>query len=106
MFQLLAEGNRNAALQTWLGVIEHTAETQNHARCRALAERLAANETWVVPTLVALRGNWYRSDSTFRNDPRLKYIPPRLRTSWLPENSFPARFFSPDDWQMGRRMYR
>lgn len=106
LFQLLAAGDRSAALQTWLGVIERTAETQNDARCRALAERLAANETWVVPTLVALRGNWYRSDSTFRSDPRLKYIPPRMRTSWLPENSFPARFFTPEDWQIGRRLYR
>lgn len=106
MLRLMAEGSMPAALQAWLGGMKQMTETYDETRCRALAEQLARNETWVVPTLVTLRGTWMRNDSTFRSDSRLKYIPPEMRDSWLPENSFPARLYRDQDWRTGQAMYR
>ena len=106
MLKLLAAQDMPGALATWMGGLRRMLATQDDARCRALARRLASKGTWVVPTLVALRGNWMRTDEEFRSDPRLRWIPPDLRTSWLPENGVPSRFFKPEDWQAGQAMYR
>ena len=40
------------------------------------------NQTWQCPTLTVLRSNAYLGDQSFRNDPRLKYIPRPMRERW------------------------
>lgn len=52
------------------------------ARCRALVERFARNETWQVPTLTVLHNQAYRGDTSLQNDPRLRWIPLFIRQRW------------------------
>ena len=106
IFRHIADGNMPTALKIWLNNNRRTAKTQDDARCQVLAERLAANKTWIVPTLAVHRGGWFRNDSTYHTDPRLKFIPPKMRSNWLPENGFPSRFFKDEDWQIGQALYR
>ena len=103
-FGLLASGDMPGALQVYLRNLRLMG-TPDDAACRQLAERLADNGTWVVPTLVVLRGSWLRDDPAFRDDDRLAHVPPNMREGWLPENGFPSRFLSPDDWGAGHAMY-
>lgn len=101
---LLAGGDMPAALQIYLQNLRLMG-TSDDAACRRLAERLADNGTWFVPTLAVLRGSWLRDDPAFRDDPRLALVPAGMRAGWLPENGFPSRFLSPGDWEAGHAMY-
>ena len=56
-------------------------------KAAALFKRLAANGTYAVPTLVLHRSLASGADAAFRDDPRLKYMPPNIR-----------RLF---DWELG-----
>jgi imidazolonepropionase-like amidohydrolase len=66
----------------WLQLV---LSTQDEVRCRRLFEKLAANETWQVPTLVNDRGLSFIVDGqdSLDQDPRLKYVPREHRDWWL-----------------------
>jgi manganese oxidase len=76
--------------------------TQDDGRCRRLLETLARNRTWQVPTHVTNRGIAYQNDPDFAADPRLKYITPAWRDSWLPEND-PYLLSTEEGYQLRRR---
>jgi len=59
----------------------------NEQKAAALFKRLAVNKTYAVPTLVLHRSLALGKDPSFRNDPRLKYMPASIR-----------RLF---DWELG-----
>ncbi len=62
-------------------VDEHDAE-----RCRLLMQQFAESKTWWTPTLLTLRMGALAGDSSFRTDPRLKYIPDLfLKFMWKPD---------------------
>lgn len=48
----------------------------------ALADRLAADGTWQVPTLIRSRAQIFCEDATHRDDPALRHIAPSTRRSW------------------------
>lgn len=56
-------------------------------KCAALFKTFVKNETYIVPTLVLHRALGLGADPNFRNDPRLKYMPPDIRASF--------------DWELG-----
>jgi hypothetical protein len=49
-------------------------DTYDPARCRALAQRVKQNGTWMVPTLTVLRSVAYLDDSTLAADARMAYV--------------------------------
>jgi len=51
-------------------------------KAAGLFARFVKNETWQVPTLTVLRYKAYLRDKMFTEDPRLKYLPPPVRTRW------------------------
>ncbi|WP_290744074.1 amidohydrolase family protein [Haliea sp.] len=62
-------------------VDEHDSE-----RCRLLMQQFAESNTWWTPTLLTLRMGAMAGDSSFRTDPRLKYIPDLfLQLMWEPD---------------------
>jgi imidazolonepropionase-like amidohydrolase len=61
-------------------------DTYSPEKAAALFARFAANGTWQAPTLVVIRAAAFLNDSNFSNDPRLKYVNPRLRDSWKNQN--------------------
>ena len=74
-------------------------------KAAALFAILKKNGTWQCPTLTLLRVTAFAEDpSSFTNDPRLKYIPPRMKTGWNPpgiaqdygDSAFAAKEFQKD----------
>lgn len=53
------------------------------ALCQALFRTLVSNSTWYVPTHVTRRMDAFAGDSAFRNDERVRYVPPPLMQQWL-----------------------
>jgi imidazolonepropionase-like amidohydrolase len=80
-------------------------ETWDRARCQALAKRVAASDTWMVPTIVVLRSISFLDDTTLKADPRLQYIPGFFSTSWDPKNDFRFRMVTPEGWALRKRNY-
>lgn len=75
------------------------------ARCTALGKRFVKNGTIMVPTFSVLHSVAYLDDSTLRDDPRLKYIPPFFSAGWNPKNDFRFRMLTPADWVLRKKIY-
>jgi imidazolonepropionase-like amidohydrolase len=77
----------------------------DRSRCTALAKRVAASNTWMVPTVVVLHSTSYLDDSTLRRDPRLQYIPEFFKNGWNPANDFRFRAVTPQGWAARKRIF-
>jgi imidazolonepropionase-like amidohydrolase len=51
--------------------------------CAGVLSALAANRTWVVPTLAVIRGHALVRDSAMLQDARQEFVPPDLVERWL-----------------------
>jgi imidazolonepropionase-like amidohydrolase len=80
-------------------------DTFDAARCRALAERLRRNGTWMVPTMTVLRSIAFLDDTTLAADPRMAYIPRWFSGTWNPRNDFRFRQLTAADWAMRKEVY-
>jgi imidazolonepropionase-like amidohydrolase len=87
------------------GQLAEQVRTFDAARCGALAKRVAASNTWMVPTIVVLRSTAYLDDSTLKRDPRLAYIPPFFSASWDPKVDFRFRAVTAEGWAIRKRVY-
>jgi imidazolonepropionase-like amidohydrolase len=76
-----------ARLQVTRGLFERVLATYDQERATALFARFARNGTWQCPTIVVNRASAMLGDKDFRNDPRLKYMPAAVRSSWQPGNN-------------------
>jgi imidazolonepropionase-like amidohydrolase len=65
-----------------LGRTRRVLDTFDPARCRDIARRFVANQTWQVPTLIRLRTMQFGDDARYRNNPDLRYIPNATRQLW------------------------
>jgi hypothetical protein len=72
----------------------------------ALFRRFVQNRIWHCPTLTALRGTACRDDPALRNDPRLKYVTPRVRRMLEPKNDVRLREFGATEWEWLKHGYR
>jgi hypothetical protein len=80
--------------------------TQDDARCRALARRLAGNGTAQVPTLVATRGYAFMRELAAASDPNLRYMDPRLEAFWTPSTNPFTNQFPEERWTSAQAQYR
>jgi imidazolonepropionase-like amidohydrolase len=80
-------------------------QTFDRERCTALAKRVAASNTWMVPTVVVLHSTTHLDDPSLRNDPRLQYIPEFFKTGWNPANDFRFRAVTPEGWAARKRIF-
>jgi imidazolonepropionase-like amidohydrolase len=80
-------------------------QTFDRDRCTALAKRVAASGTWMVPTVVVLHSTTHLDDPSLRNDPRLQYIPEFFKTGWNPANDFRFRAVTPEGWAARKRVF-
>jgi imidazolonepropionase-like amidohydrolase len=101
-----ATGDPAAKLKAYMRQADRILATQDAARCSDLFARLARNQTWQVPTLTVLRSMASMNDPHFTADPRLRYMPEEVRTSWDWRNDFRFRDRTEEDWAVGRRMNR
>jgi hypothetical protein len=79
-------------------------DTYSHKRAAALSAVFKSNGTWQCPTLVLLRMFAYGDDRWFLDDPRLKYMPRRMRESWDPAKLDGAR--TPQDFAYSRKEFQ
>lgn len=87
-------------------ITRETLETFSMEKANTVFARLKHNETWQCPTFTVLRSGAFINDPNFRRDPRLKYLPRQLRTSWDPANNFRFRTRTTEDFQLARSVYK
>ncbi len=80
-------------------------ENFSEERMRNIAKTLRKNNTYVVPTIVTLRGNYFSNDTVFTNDERLKYMSKGTRDYWQEEKEKNLKRFTESDWQNKRTRY-
>ncbi|HEX2455263.1 MAG TPA: amidohydrolase family protein [Vicinamibacterales bacterium] len=85
---------------------ERILATYDAEKASALYARFVRNGTWMCPTLVVLRSGASLDDPSFVADPRLKYMPPGIRTSWDPANAPLFKTKTAADYEVGRRTLR
>ncbi|MGH9839156.1 MAG: amidohydrolase family protein, partial [Blastocatellia bacterium] len=81
------------------------AQTYDQKKAAALFARFKKNGTWQSPTLTVLRSVTHLDDPNFTNDPRLKYMPPSLRSNWDPKNDRRFKMYTAEDWAESRKVY-
>src|SRR4030095_5166869 len=81
-------------------------DTFSAEKASTLFARFRRNGTWQTPTMTVLRSTAFLDDPTFRNDPRLKYVPTAVKGSWNPANDFRFRQKTPEDFELARAVYR
>ena len=79
-------------------------DTFSAERAAALFSRFKQNHTWVCPTLRLYQG-LSRDPKSSKDDPRLKYLPPQLRTRWF-GNANAATERTPNDVELGRAVFK
>jgi imidazolonepropionase-like amidohydrolase len=80
-------------------------ETFSPEKAAALFARLKRNHTWECPTLRLYRG--LTSDpKTSQNDPRLKYLPPDLRTRWFGNADAASKEQTAEDIELGKAVFK
>ena len=70
--------------------------TFSQKKLSTIIEELRKNNTWVCPTMTVNRGIAYMKDSSFINDPRMKYVLPMMKSMWNPANDFRFRNVTED----------
>jgi Amidohydrolase family/Tetratricopeptide repeat len=85
---------------------ELTLETYSQQKAETLFAELKKNHTWQCPTLTVLRSSAFLDDPSVTNDPRLKYMPRPIVSSWDPraDSRFNAR--TAEDWALEKRAFR
>jgi hypothetical protein len=75
-------------------------------RMRNIAKVLRENNTYIVPTLVTLRGNYYRNDTAFAADDRLKYMSKATLDYWKELTEDNLKMYNEEDWQNKRKRWQ
>jgi len=76
----LPPGPERAALLRSLGA--RNLESYDADKAAALYAKFKANGTWQVPTFTVLHYGAFPRAAQYANDPRLRYMPPGLRSRW------------------------
>lgn len=68
-------------------------------RASKLYVDLGRTKMWQCPTLTVLRALANLDQASFVSDPRLKYLPARVRDQWNPANDFRLKERKKEDWE-------
>jgi imidazolonepropionase-like amidohydrolase len=78
----LAKADNQAAWELLGRIGARAADSFSDKKSRALYARFVRNGTWQVPTLTGLHSLVSLDDPSFVADPRVKYMPPSIRSYW------------------------
>jgi hypothetical protein len=84
-------------------VMRAMVDEHDEAACAEAFETFVRNDTWYVPTHVTRRMDAFADDSTFRNDPRARYIWSEVWDQWQADAD---RMVALDPSPEGRRVMR
>lgn len=79
-------------------------DTFDEKKASALFARFVKNGTWMSPTLSVLRAAALSDEASFRNDPRLKYVPDFLKKQWADGYGWKGR--TVEDNARARRVFQ
>jgi imidazolonepropionase-like amidohydrolase len=79
-------------------------DTYDAGKAAALYAKLKANGTWQVPTFTVLRFVSHAREPQHAADPRLRYMPPRVRSMW--SNDPRTRDLLPEDLDHQKRIFQ
>jgi hypothetical protein len=82
----------NLPIPRWLA-------SYDKAKCQSVARHVAANHTWVTPTLVMSRGLTYGKSTYKEDDPRLQYMKQSDYQAWSSPDDPILGGRSPQDWK-------
>jgi hypothetical protein len=74
-------------------------------KANTVMEELKKNHTWQCPTLTVLRSMAYSDDPSFTDDPRLKYIPRDIASSWEPKADPFLKDKTAEDWAISKKVF-
>jgi len=80
-------------------------ETYSPQKAETVFAELKKNHTWQCPTLTLLRSMGYSDDPSFANDPRLKYIPRDIVSSWNPKADPFLKDKTAEDWALSKKVF-
>jgi Amidohydrolase family len=80
-------------------------ETYSPQKAETVFAELKKNHTWQCPTLTVLRSMAYSDDPSFTNDPRLKYIPRDIVSSWNPKADPFLKDKAAEDWAISKKVF-
>jgi tetratricopeptide (TPR) repeat protein len=80
-------------------------DTYSPDKAEAVFEELRKNHTWQCPTLTVLRSTAFSDDGSFAGDPRLKYIPRDIVSSWDPKADPFLKTKTAEDWALSRKVF-
>ncbi|MEK6325324.1 MAG: amidohydrolase family protein [Acidobacteriota bacterium] len=102
----LASGQRTPSPANSRSLTRLMLETFNAEKAADLFARLKRNQTWQCPTLTVLRSTASLDDPNLGSDPRLKYMPPSMRTQWDPTKDFRFKQRTAEDFELARLVYK
>ena len=74
-------------------------------KMRLIAQTLRKNNTYIVPTLVMLRGEYFTNDTSFTNDARLKYMSNETLAYWKETTENDIKKNTGTDWLNKRKRW-
>ncbi len=83
-------------------VLNHFSED----KLKDIAQVLKKNNTYIVPTLVTLRGGYFTNDTSFTNDPRLKYMSKETLAYWKEATENDIKKNSELEWENKRKRWQ
>jgi len=80
-------------------------ETYSPQKAETVFGELKRNHTWQCPTLTVLRSMAFSEDPSFASDPRLKYLPREIVSSWDPKADQFLKNKTAEDWAVSRKLF-
>lgn len=102
----LPEGQKFPSRASLRPLIRLMLDTFSPEKANALYARFARNRTWQCPTLTVQRNMAFIQDPAIHNDPRVKYMPPGMASSWNPKGDFRLQDRAEEDFELARASYR
>ena len=85
--------------------LELALDSYSSQKAEAVFEELRENHTWQCPTLTVLRSTAFADDASFSSDPRLKYIPRDIVSSWDPKADPFLKNRTAEDWALSKKVF-
>jgi Amidohydrolase family len=85
--------------------VELALDTYSPQKAEAVFAELKKNQTWQCPTLTVLRSTAFADDASFGSDPRLKYIPRDIVSSWDPKADPFLKTRTAEDWALSKKVF-
>jgi imidazolonepropionase-like amidohydrolase len=93
-------------ISTFISTQSKAADSFDQKKAASLFSRFARNGTWMSPTLTVLRAIAFIGDGDFRNDARLRFIPPYVKNTMWGGTAFGLNKRTPEDNAAAKKIFQ